>query len=879
MMTSLRRLVSPRIAPALVLFAFMLAHGLLETARDALFLTRIGPDRLAWAYLAIAAIALLAVVLLRDRLRNRDLRRILVGMLAGAALGTFAIAITVSLAPSIVFVLYVWTGLVATLVVPCFWLVVERTAIVSDAKRTFATIAAGGGIGALAGSGTAAVVGSLLGAEVLVVIAAVVLAAAALVAHVHAPPGLALHAGGARQRTRAAAALRSQRYVRLLLLLGVVATIALTLGDLMFKRVVASFAGDELAAVFGTIYAVLNLLALFVQLFVTTKLLDRFGVGSALTVLPIVLLATTLGFALTGAAIMVVALRVGDGALRHSVHRVASEILFIPLPASMRDATKPMIDVIAQRGGQVAAALLALAIASNGTGTWQLAAMLAFVTALWLAVIAATRKAYVHQFRDMIAAGEIHRDARLPTLDGNAVSMLTASLSSPDENEAMAALDLLGRRGDRIPALVLYHPSSTIVRKALGLLDHEVRPDVARVLEHLVTHPDPQIRAAALAASSRTGRNCEQLRGALHDPEPDVRAAAAIGLASGRKAEPVLAQQTIAALLAGTTEERGALARAISHHPREAHRELLDQLLARREPAVVREVLRVWTSMPALGNIDRLLLLLEDPHVRGEARRVFTAGGTPYLERAIAALDDPRTSLAVRRHLPRTISRFRTPKAAAALVARLVREPDGMTEFKILRALGRLRADNPALPIDVTPIRTYVRRAIDDASRYALLGSRLRQEQSAKTPASELLADLLSEKRRYAIDRVFRALGILYPHADMRQVHDAITSADDVRVAAAFEIIDGLVDAELRPPLVALMMAEHAPTARVNLTYEELLSALLVDPSDSLRSIAAHHVAERRLVALRGALIRLRPTTASPVVLSAFDQAIERLDA
>jgi len=53
------------LAPAGVLFAIMVAHTMLETARDALFLARLGPDDLAWVYLAMAAIALLAFVTLR----------------------------------------------------------------------------------------------------------------------------------------------------------------------------------------------------------------------------------------------------------------------------------------------------------------------------------------------------------------------------------------------------------------------------------------------------------------------------------------------------------------------------------------------------------------------------------------------------------------------------------------------------------------------------------------------------------------------------------------------------------------------------------------------------------------------------------------------
>src|SRR5690606_11044657 len=201
---------------------------------------------------------------------------------------------------------------------------------------------------------------------------------------------------------------------------------------------------------------------------------------------------------------------------------------------------------------------------------------------------------------------------------------------------------------------------------------------------------------------------------------PAVRAAAAVGIAC---CEPDDAQRVLATLVSGTVEERAALAHAIGRAPHESFRDTLVQLLGSREPAVVHEVLAVWERAPSLADRSRLLRLLEDPRMRGDARRVFVAGN--HLEFLIAALDDPRTPLGVRRHLPRTLGLFPTPASAAALVARRLREPDGTTEFKILRALGRMRADDPELPIDAAPVRSYVMRSLEDAARYRALGHRV----------------------------------------------------------------------------------------------------------------------------------------------------------
>ncbi len=856
---------------AAVLFGIMVAHTMLETARDALFLVRLGPERLVWAYLAIAGTALVAVAAVRRWGGARDPRRMLIGFLVLATTGTAALAIALALAPSIVFVLYVWTGLVATLVVPAFWTLIEGSLGIGDAKKQFSVIAAGGVVGALVGSSAATAIGWLAGPVLLVWAGAGVLGATTALAAVRSASVVHAAAVSARMSRAVTRSAQSRRYLRVILIAALLSTITLTLADLAFKQLLAEHVdGGSLATVFGAIYAGFNLIGLVIQLLITPRLFARLGVGATLTILPVLVIATALGFVLTGSVIAIVALKLSDGGLRHSIYRVAGEILFLPVPHALRDAAKPVMEAIGTRGGQAIAALVALAIASGGI--WWLGVATVVAGLAWLVAIAVTRNRYVEQFRDTLEAGDIQRDVKMPTLDNNSISLLTQSLSSPDEDEARAALDLLARRGDRVPALVLYHPSSAVVRRALALLEGDVRPDVERVLRHLTSHADPEIRAAAIGAAVRTGTLADRLCESLADAEPEVRAAAAVAAFHANR----VSCHALDELLAATAVERAAIARAIARHPDPVFRPLLDQLIARREPEVTREVLRVWQRAPELADPDRLLGLLEDPKVRGEVRRVIEADGARYFDRLLGALEDPRTPLGVRRHLPRTISRFNSPAAATALVARLLREPDGTTEFKLLRALGRMRVTNPTLPVDPEAMLVYARRSLGDAERYARFSSQIGHAfVDDSDPGIGLLRELLAEKRRHALERVFRALGVIHPRAELRSVHDGLTGDDGDRLAAAREVLEGLLPSAIRIPLLAAL-CDATPHPKI--TGDELVAALLADPSDAIRCIAAHHVAERRLTALRPELARLRPY-ASAMVGHAFDQAIARLDA
>jgi len=197
-----------------------------------------------------------------------------------------------------------------------------------------------------------------------------------------------------------------------------------------------------------------------------------------------------------------------------------------------------------------------------------------------------------------------------------------------------------------------------------------------------------------------------------------------------------------------------------------------------------------------------------------------------------------------------------------------------------------MRANDPPLPMDPAILHEYMRRSIGDAVRYATFLDAFVLAGDA-SPGAELIRELLGEKRRWAIEHTFRALGILHPRHDLRSVHDAISRGDGNRRSAAREIVESLLPVEQRSALLAVVDDLTPADRRARLgdlaagpfpTYEALLGALLADSSESLKCVVAHHIAERHLVALRHDLSRLRPIVGPPLLIYAFDQAIARLD-
>ncbi len=260
------------VAAFLTIFGTLAGHTLLETARDALFLARLPASQLAIVYLLIAlvAVGLAQVPWGRRRAAGSFALSRLLGL--GAAV-TFAFWLVGRWqSPLELYALYVWTGLLGSLAVLQFWMILGDLFTLTQAKRLYSLVWAGSLLGATVGALAARMLAGRAPAASLVLAAAVVLGLTA------AGPALALGRakgrGTVRPRGGASLAegvriLKGDAYLRSLAVLVLVSTVALTLGDFVFKSAVArAVPKEELGAFFGGFYALLNLLALVAQFLV-----------------------------------------------------------------------------------------------------------------------------------------------------------------------------------------------------------------------------------------------------------------------------------------------------------------------------------------------------------------------------------------------------------------------------------------------------------------------------------------------------------------------------------------------------------------------------------------------------------------------------------
>ena len=652
----------------LTLFGILAGHTLLETARDALFLARLAPSQLPWVYLAMAVLAV--GLSLGPGARQLTSTRRLSRLLVACAAVTFLFWLLGSWrSPWALRALYVWTGLVGTLAGLQFWLVLGEMYTITQAKRIYRVVGLGSVLGAVAGAGAARLISVHLSTSDLILASAATLAVTGL-----GPALLLRRTEGAGADTAPVAVpsnlsqavefMRGHPYLTRLSGLVLVSTMTVTLADYVFKSTVArNVPAADLGTFFATFYMILNALALAAQLVLMGWILRVLGLHRALWVLPSLVLLGSAGVAAGGGLLAALLLKGADGALRPSLHRTTTELLFLPIPDGLRARAKPIIDVVG--------------------------------CLVWIAWSTELKAHYVELFRNALRQGSMRDRADLPDLDLASLEALIAALNGRDDAEVVGAMDLLAAegRGRLVPALILYHPSRPVLLRALELFETSGRTDFVPVADRLLDHADPEVRAAALRARSAAVPDHALLRKATVDPSPLVRATAVVGLVTGGWIMDGM-EAALDSLRSSTAEAEAALARAIRRRPAPVFEETLLHLAENPSSEIQALTAEAMAAVKSPRFFPALLSMLGIRAARPAARAAFLEHGDEalrFLDEALGNRDLPHE---IRLHLPRTASRFPAAAAAPVLLRHLLPEPSGMVRFKIIRGLGRIAADN-----------------------------------------------------------------------------------------------------------------------------------------------------------------------------------------
>ena len=757
-------------------------------------------------------------------------------------------------------VLYVAVEAIGSLLLVQFWSFTDDLFDTRQAKRSFGLVASGGILAALLAGTLAGMISRIAGTENLLPLSALLILACLLIASHLArlyPESFS------RQRRQATTAgdsglgqVLSSAHLRTVAWVVLLTFLVITIVDYQFKLFVRyNYLNREaeLTRFLAFFQAAAAGLCLVLQLLVTRKLL-QFNILLALFLLPAALLAGSVTLLVLPTFLVAVITKAMDNVLRYSVNDAAMQVLYVPVPASLRGRAKALADGIlrplAQGGTGLVLAASSTAWVEEDSAWLGLASVAVCPT--WLVMIARLRRNYIGTLTGSLALYSSpgsrdsgHRQEQKPL---SASSLIEDSLAESDETTVLQALEMLPLVKDRDwqPALdsLLHHSSARVRTTAIGLVRQQPGPGLASSLADLVTDPDDEVRAqAVLAYCESAGSSCLRLAQALlEDPVPRVQAMAAAGIlrhggiAGANQALPVLLQ-----LHHGEqAPARQAAALAIGLAGMEVFARDLLPLLSDEDDGVRQEAILAAGRLRSVDLVLPLLARLADPRDARPAERALARFGPTLAPSLRTLLRNAREPLPVRCAAARILSRLGGQAALDTLAGALTDETARL-RAEVLEAILRLLKRQPRLRLDLEMLRRAIRNEIKQTYQRCVVRA------ETDVVKHELLHEHLEHEVAERIGRLFKLLAVLYPRLPFHAIYRALHEADTTARANAIELLEQLLDADTCRTLVPMVEnGQPAHLARIgdrlfglmHLEARRWLENLVLDESEWLAACA-----------------------------------------
>ena len=381
----------------LFVIVLMSAYYILRPVRDAMASDWTDAE-VSWLwtlnfFISTAVVALYGVFVSRFRLRL--LVPSIYALFALTFLSFYALASTMADRTLVDKSFYVWVSVFSLFHISVFWSFMSDLFSKEQAGRLFGIIAAGASVGGLIGPSIPSFFSASLGTDNLMLLAsAMLLVPIPIIFYLQSLKSSDLHNESLAAQTpqikiggNPFAGFKLFFSNPYLLAIGLFIFLYTGISSFVYfelKNLLSDLSRAERTAVWAQMDLAVNVLSIAVGLFATGRIIGKFGMSVTIALIPVLICAGLIIVAVSPFLGAVVALQVIRRAGNYAVTRPAREVLFTRVDREARFKAKPVIDIVAYRGGDMLMAWLFTGLTQGlGLGLAAVAAVGAGIAALW----------------------------------------------------------------------------------------------------------------------------------------------------------------------------------------------------------------------------------------------------------------------------------------------------------------------------------------------------------------------------------------------------------------------------------------------------------------------------------------------------------------
>lgn len=835
-------------------YIFLIIASLLivKPVRNSLFLTTFGVEKLPYAFILVAAISGLFIYVYSKFSQKIYLPVLILNtnVISIGLFGLFWLLLIFNYQGNwFLYVFYVWVAIFGVVLTMQFWLLANYVFNSREAKRLFGFVGAGGISGGIFGGYLTNYLAPIIGTDNMVLICIGFLVVCFFLIRI-------IWTKSARQNYKEK--IQQQKRIQqsestknslqqifnskhLTYLSGIVgiSVIVANLVDYQYSAIATRIItdGDKLTAFFGFWLSNLSIISLLVQLFLTRRVLQTFGVGPSLFFLPIGILVGAVAILISPVLWTAILIKVNDGSLKQSINKAGLELLYLPIPFNIKNQAKAFIDVfvdsLATGMGGIFLMILTLGF---GLTVGHISVMIIGFVLIWAVLLNNIRREYINLFRAAIEKRTINIDEESVNFEDAAIfESLIELLDGKNEKQIIYALKLLEdvNKEEFLPHFgkLLEHPSMEVKAQVLQILQKYDNIDLASKIEPLVKDDSHDVRVEAMKyLIDKAEDKFETLGIFLNDPDYRISGSALITAAEEIHKDKNLKNQIDFKAL---FDERFKEYLKDTNIQSQFVKMNVAKVIGIINDPKLYSYLKIFLNDSSLNLLQTAIINagktrskdfipflidhLNTKIVRRFAREALAEYGEEIIEELVGRMKDPHESANIRFGIVKVLAMIESQKSVDTLIENL-KQDDLALRHQTLKALNKLKVKFPLLKFD----EEYINNNLIEETKnyYRILTIQYQQNKmednsepgkstngilSKIREARALLIKALEEKLDDNFERIFRLLGLKYLQKDMFNAYQGIKSQKSDLRANALEFLDNVLEFNFKKFIIPIV--------------------------------------------------------------------------